>query len=160
MYFYYVAPESKILLVSYILHSFHSIFLFLCLCQVNDGVVLPDKASLYLTAIEDAEYKDDKIECEHSRLLDWYYFFIFMFICGNWLWPFNQLFYRGSLQFGFCILILIIFSPWNHLATVWNNVYGFDMSCIKKQVMMEPLVDTVAQNQIVTNCHLLKVRNT
>ncbi|MBA0597592.1 hypothetical protein Gorai_007395, partial [Gossypium raimondii] len=29
---------------------------------VNDGVVLPDKASLYLTAIEDAEYKDDKIE--------------------------------------------------------------------------------------------------
>ena len=32
--------------------------------QVNDGLVLPDKASLYLTAIEDAEYKDDKIECE------------------------------------------------------------------------------------------------
>ncbi|GLT98651.1 hypothetical protein SLE2022_161470 [Rubroshorea leprosula] len=68
---------------------------------VNDGVVLPDKASLYLTAIEDAEYKDDKIE-------------------------------------------------------FWNNVYGFDMSCIKKQAMMEPLVDTVDQNQIVTNCHLLK----
>ncbi|XVE54120.1 hypothetical protein DITRI_Ditri03aG0055900 [Diplodiscus trichospermus] len=37
---------------------------------VNDGVVLPDKASLYLTAIEDAEYKEDKIECEHVRLLD------------------------------------------------------------------------------------------
>ncbi|MBA0810394.1 hypothetical protein Gohar_002396 [Gossypium harknessii] len=71
---------------------------------VNDGVVLPDKASLYLTAIEDAEYKDDKIECER----------------------------------------------------VWNNVYGFDMSCIKKQAMMEPLVDTVDQNQIVTNSHLLK----
>ncbi|MBA0693869.1 hypothetical protein Goari_004212 [Gossypium aridum] len=68
---------------------------------VNDGVVLPDKASLYLTAIEDAEYKDDKIE-------------------------------------------------------FWNNVYGFDMSCIKKQAMMEPLVDTVDQNQIVTNSHLLK----
>ncbi|OMO67328.1 Protein arginine N-methyltransferase [Corchorus capsularis] len=68
---------------------------------VDDGIVLPDKASLYLTAIEDAEYKDDKIE-------------------------------------------------------FWNNVYGFDMSCIKKQAMMEPLVDTVDQNQIVTNCHLLK----
>ncbi|KAF3439573.1 hypothetical protein FNV43_RR17851 [Rhamnella rubrinervis] len=68
---------------------------------VNDGIVLPDKASLYLTAIEDAEYKDDKIE-------------------------------------------------------FWNNVYGFDMSCIKKQAMMEPLVDTVDQNQIVTNCQLLK----
>ncbi|CAD5179044.1 probable protein arginine N-methyltransferase 1 [Musa acuminata AAA Group] len=67
----------------------------------NNGIVLPDKASLYLTAIEDAEYKEDKIE-------------------------------------------------------FWNNVYGFDMSCIKKQAMIEPLVDTVDQNQIVTNCQLLK----
>ncbi|CAN6456955.1 unnamed protein product [Victoria cruziana] len=68
---------------------------------IDGGIMLPDKASLYLTAIEDAEYKDDKIE-------------------------------------------------------FWNNVYGFDMSCIKKQAMMEPLVDTVDQNQIVTNCQLLK----
>ncbi|KAK4415641.1 protein arginine N-methyltransferase 1.1 [Sesamum alatum] len=68
---------------------------------VQDGLVLPDKASLYLTAIEDADYKEDKIE-------------------------------------------------------FWNNVYGFDMSCIRKQSIMEPLVDTVEQNQIVTNCQLLK----
>ncbi|XP_062194062.1 probable protein arginine N-methyltransferase 1 isoform X1 [Phragmites australis] len=67
----------------------------------DGGVVLPDKASLHLTAIEDAEYKEDKIE-------------------------------------------------------FWDNVYGFDMSCIKKQAMMEPLVDTVDANQIVTNCQLLK----
>lgn len=26
--------------------------------------MLPDKASLHLTAIEDSEYKEDKIECE------------------------------------------------------------------------------------------------
>ncbi|PKA56276.1 putative protein arginine N-methyltransferase 1 [Apostasia shenzhenica] len=68
---------------------------------INGGIILPDKVSLYLTAIEDAEYKEDKIE-------------------------------------------------------FWNNVYGFDMSCIKKQAMMEPLVDTVDHNQIVTNCQLLK----
>ncbi|KAF5197039.1 arginine N-methyltransferase 1.1 [Thalictrum thalictroides] len=68
---------------------------------VNNGIVLPDKASLFLTAIEDAEYKEDKIE-------------------------------------------------------FWNSVYGFDMSCIRKQSMMEPLVDTVDQNQIVTNSQLLK----
>ncbi|KAG5022484.1 hypothetical protein JHK85_018826 [Glycine max] len=68
---------------------------------VDGGVVLPDKASLHLTAIEDADYKEDKIE-------------------------------------------------------FWNNVYGFDMSCIKKQAIMEPLVDTVDQNQIATNCQLLK----
>ncbi|XP_073034128.1 protein arginine N-methyltransferase 1.1-like isoform X2 [Primulina eburnea] len=68
---------------------------------VPGGLVLPDKASLYLTAIEDADYKDDKIE-------------------------------------------------------FWKNVYGFDMSCIRKQAIWEPLVDTVDQNQIVTNCQLLK----
>lgn len=34
------------------------------LLQVPNGLVLPDKASLYLTAIEDADYKEDKIECE------------------------------------------------------------------------------------------------
>lgn len=43
--------------------------------------------------------------------------------------------------------------------SVWNNVYGFDMSCIKKQALMEPLVDTVDQNQIVTSCQQLKVSN-
>ncbi|XP_074280702.1 putative protein arginine N-methyltransferase 1.2 [Silene latifolia] len=68
---------------------------------VGDGVIFPDIASLYLTAIEDADYKEDKIE-------------------------------------------------------YWNNVYGFNMSCIRKQAILEPLVDTVDQNQIVTNCHLLK----
>ncbi|XP_058727237.1 probable protein arginine N-methyltransferase 1.2 [Vicia villosa] len=68
---------------------------------VDDGVILPDIASLYLTAIEDKDYKEDKIE-------------------------------------------------------FWNNVYGFDMSCIKKQALTEPLVDTVDQNQLVTNSQLLK----
>ncbi|KAK6151911.1 hypothetical protein DH2020_014546 [Rehmannia glutinosa] len=71
---------------------------------VQDGVILPDKASLYLTAIEDADYKEEKIE-------------------------------------------------------FWNNVYGFDMSCIRKQAMTEPLVDTVEQKHIVTNCQLLKVED-
>ncbi|GKA75947.1 probable protein arginine N-methyltransferase 1.2 [Tanacetum coccineum] len=71
---------------------------------VNDGIVLPDNATLHLTAIEDSEYKDDKIE-------------------------------------------------------FWKNVYGFDMSCIRKQAMTEPLVDTVDPNQIVTNSVLLKSMN-
>ena len=53
-----------------------------------NGMLFPDKATLYLTAIEDAEYKKDKIE-------------------------------------------------------FWDNVYGFDMSCIKRMAMLEPLVDTV-----------------
>ncbi|GKA90689.1 probable protein arginine N-methyltransferase 1 [Tanacetum coccineum] len=69
---------------------------------VNDGIVLPDNASLHLTAIRDDEYQEGKIE-------------------------------------------------------FWSNAYGFDMSCIRKQSIMEPLVvDEVDHNQIVTNCHLLK----
>ncbi|KAL7096790.1 hypothetical protein ACP275_10G101900 [Erythranthe tilingii] len=67
----------------------------------QDGLVLPDKASLHLTAIEDADYKEEKIE-------------------------------------------------------FWNDVYGFDMSCIRKQSIAEPLVDTVDQKQIVTSSVLLK----
>lgn len=63
--------------------------------------MLPDKAVVYLSAIEDAEYKDDKI---------------------NW----------------------------------WENVYGFDMSCIKKIATTEPLVDMVEANQIAsTFCPVL-----
>ncbi|CAN6969367.1 unnamed protein product [Brassica oleracea var. botrytis] len=69
--------------------------------MVDGGVVLPDKASLFLTAIEDSEYKEDKN--------------------------------------GF-----------------WNSVYGFDMSCIKKKAMMEPLVDTVDPKLMVTDGRLLK----
>lgn len=68
---------------------------------VPGGIVLPDRTTLYITAIEDADYKHDKIE-------------------------------------------------------FWNNVYGFDMSCVRQQAMLEPLVDSVDQNQIVTNCQLVK----
>eukprot|EP01138_Halocafeteria_seosinensis_P005747 gb/GECG01005875.1/.p1 GENE.gb/GECG01005875.1/~~gb/GECG01005875.1/.p1 ORF type:complete len:350 (+),score=54.94 gb/GECG01005875.1/:1-1050(+) len=66
-----------------------------------DGVLLPDKASLWLTAIEDGEYKEDKIN-------------------------------------------------------FWENVYGFDMSCIKRNAMMEPLVDVVDPENVISNkCKIL-----
>lgn len=41
-----------------------SYIIMVSVMQVDDGIVLPDKASLHLTAIEDADYKEDKIECE------------------------------------------------------------------------------------------------
>ena len=31
---------------------------------VPGGMILPDKATIYLTAIEDEEYKHEKIDCE------------------------------------------------------------------------------------------------
>lgn len=60
---------------------------------VPGGMLFPDKCSLYITAIEDRQYKDDKI---------------------HW----------------------------------WDNVYGFDMSCIKKVAIREPLVDVVDQKMV------------
>jgi protein arginine N-methyltransferase 1 len=60
------------------------------------GLLFPDKASLYLTAIEDEEYRDDKVD-------------------------------------------------------FWDNVYGFKMSCIKKNALTEPLVDIAHGNQIMGN---------
>jgi len=65
------------------------------------GLMFPDRATLYITAIEDRQYKDDKI---------------------NW----------------------------------WDDVYGFDMSAIRKVALTEPIVDVVDRNQVVTNSCLIK----
>ncbi|XP_076310909.1 protein arginine N-methyltransferase 1-like isoform X2 [Tachypleus tridentatus] len=66
-----------------------------------DGLMFPDRATLFITGIEDRQYKDEKI---------------------NW----------------------------------WDNVYGFNMSCIRKVAISEPLVDVVDPKQVVTNACLLK----
>jgi len=39
--------------------TLHSVFLF----QKPDGLIFPDRATLYVTAIEDRQYKDYKIHC-------------------------------------------------------------------------------------------------
>uniref|UniRef100_A0AAR2LLJ2 type I protein arginine methyltransferase n=1 Tax=Pygocentrus nattereri TaxID=42514 RepID=A0AAR2LLJ2_PYGNA len=65
------------------------------------GLMFPDRAALYIVAIEDRQYKDFKI---------------------HW----------------------------------WENVYGFDMTCIRNVAMKEPLVDIVDQKQVVTNACLIK----
>ena len=56
------------------------------------GVILPDRGTLSVCAIEDAEYRNDKIN-------------------------------------------------------FWSDVYGFDMGCIKRLALAEPLVDTVSHEQ-------------
>uniref|UniRef100_A0A670XPB4 type I protein arginine methyltransferase n=1 Tax=Pseudonaja textilis TaxID=8673 RepID=A0A670XPB4_PSETE len=65
------------------------------------GLMFPDRAALYMVAIEDRQYKDFKI---------------------HW----------------------------------WENVYGFDMTCIRDVAMKEPLVDIVDPKQVVTNACLIK----
>jgi protein arginine N-methyltransferase 1 len=67
------------------------------------GILLPDKANMYIAGIEDSEYKQEKIE-------------------------------------------------------FWNNVYGFNMSCIKNIAIREPLVDTVeAAAQMTTACKFMSI---
>lgn len=66
-----------------------------------DGLLFPDKCTLFITAIEDRQFKDDKI---------------------NW----------------------------------WSDVYGFDMSSIRKVAITEPLVDVVDPKQVVTGPCLIK----
>uniref|UniRef100_A0A803SSV0 Protein arginine N-methyltransferase domain-containing protein n=1 Tax=Anolis carolinensis TaxID=28377 RepID=A0A803SSV0_ANOCA len=44
----------------------------------------------------------------------------------------------------------------NHLDHRWENVYGFDMTCIRDVAMKEPLVDIVDPKQVVTNSCLIK----
>ncbi|KAI0071772.1 S-adenosyl-L-methionine-dependent methyltransferase [Panus rudis PR-1116 ss-1] len=65
------------------------------------GLIFPDVANLYLAAIEDNDYKEEKIN-------------------------------------------------------FWDNVYGFDYSCIKDIALREPLVDTVELKAVVTNPCLIK----
>lgn len=67
--------------------------------QKPDGLMFPDKATLYITAIEDNEYKNDKI---------------------NW----------------------------------WDDVYGLDMSCVRKLAIAEPLVDNVESKQVIISIRL------
>lgn len=43
--------------------------------------MLPDKASLHLTAIEDSEYKEDKIECECIDLTSFFFSNIHLDVC-------------------------------------------------------------------------------
>ena len=66
-----------------------------------DGLMFPDRATLYICGIEDRENKADKV--------DW-----------------------------------------------WDEVYGFDMSCVRKTALTEPSVVIVDSKKVVTNSCLIK----
>eukprot|EP01084_Bolivina_argentea_P026777 49802_1 len=64
------------------------------------GLILPDKATMYVCGIEDGAYREEKI-------------------------------------------------------SYWDNVYGFDFSAIKEIALMEPLVDAVEGNAVISDCQPL-----
>lgn len=43
------------------------------------------------------------------------------------------------------------------LILVWDDVYGFNMSCIKEIAYTEPLVDTVEKDAVISNVAVLYV---
>ncbi len=84
------------------------------------GLIFPDHATLYIAAIEDQEYKEEKINC--------------------------------ALHFSSLVNVVC-----SKNAIVWDNVYGFDFSCIKDIALREPLVDTVELKAVATDPCVLKV---
>lgn len=72
---------------------------------------------------------------------------------------------RASLSALFSIALVLILGLgyWGRYAivvhwAVWDNVYGFDFSCIKDIALREPLVDTVELKAVITDPCLVKVR--
>ena len=121
------------------------------------GLMFPDKATLYVCAIEDRQYKVGDITA-----------FPTIFQGGFNHKGCNIIGYKGSMLY---------YTPsplfrtalnasgnvdWRYYLLQddkinwWDDVYGFDMSCIKKVALQEPLVDVVDRNQVATNACLLK----
>jgi protein arginine N-methyltransferase 1 len=90
----------------------------------KDGLIFPDKATVYFAGIEDGEYKDEKIGCK----------FFLQWTCMVWI----------GLETGMWLTIGCVF-------IVWDNVYGFDYTPLKDTALSEPLVDTVEMKTVVTD---------
>lgn len=82
----------------------------------ENGKIFPDKATMVISAIEDADYKEQKINCTAGKFLG-----------------------EASLH------------TLTNILTVWDKVYGFDMSPIKETALREPLVDIVEPKSLVTD---------
>ena len=113
-------------------------------------MLFPDKATIYLAAIEDGDYRAEKIDCawrarpgppclSGARA------------CRSFRVPLPPGWSRLSRLPPPSSLILARSSP------VWDRVYGFDFSCIKKLALREPLVDTVDARALVTEPAAVKV---
>jgi hypothetical protein len=85
---------------------------------------------MYLAAIEDADYKEEKIGCESGA--------------PRGFFPPSPLFSK-------------LLNPLCLCHTVWNDVYGFDYSPMLPIVLKEPLVDCVELKSVVTKPCLIKV---
>lgn len=96
----------------------------------EDGLIFPDRASLFLVGIEDRQYKEEKIDCKWT---DWPHLMVKFF------------------EKEFALTLALSSSSFSG----WGDVYGFNMNAIRRVAIREPLVDCVDKNQIVTSRGLL-----
>ena len=47
-------------------HTQYYPYIYAILFQAPSGMIFPDRATLYVTAIEDRQYKDEKINCKYK----------------------------------------------------------------------------------------------
>ena len=103
--------------------------------KVPDGQIYPNRASIHFAMIEDSAYRAEKIDCKAK---------IENLFCNLYV-----------IYYYYYYLNKILFFFWQ---TVWDDVYGFNMSAIKPSAILEPLVDVVEANQMVISidcaCHL------
>lgn len=67
------------------------------------------------------------------------------------------LFLHTCVEYFWALVMLFIKTKWFYVWAGWENVYGFDMTCIRNVAMKEPLVDIVDSKQVVSNACLIKV---
>jgi hypothetical protein len=132
---------------------------------VPGGLMFPDEATMYIAAIEDQEYKEEKIGCAFSLFLSF-----LSSACSDALSLLVLFLFRPSLSRTSIDDSLpprlsplpppTLIPPLAHLSlpnaplsihSVWSDVYGFDYSCIQEIALREPLVDTVDLKAVVTN---------
>ena len=99
--------------------------------QKPGGLIFPDKASLYVLAIEDRSYKEEKIHCTC--------------VCGVFVHLRHLLIH---------LFLCLSVSP---CLSGWECVYGFNMTSIRDLALKETLVDMVDQQQVCTNHCLIRV---
>lgn len=109
-----------------------------------------DKVTLIRGKVEEVELPVEKVDIIVSEWMGYFLLYESMLNTvlvarDKWLAPGGLLFpdkatiYVGGIEDG---------QYKDEKIAFWDNVYGFDMSCIKKVAMLEPLVDTVDEGAV------------
>lgn len=124
------------------------------------GLIFPDKATLYVAAIEDADYKEEKVSLPSVCDTHWRCATLTMLLkrassshrhCHNSTRPLALSFLLRLPSPRHCTSCCLpsVQIEW------WREVYGFDMSCIRDMAMLEPLVDTVQGGAVMSDAYPL-----